>query len=292
MGKILEISNLKKEYKDFTLNNISFSLDKGYIMGFIGPNGAGKSTTIRLIMNLIKRDGGEIKIFGLDNIEFEVDIKQRIGFVYDQNYFYEDLTLDEMKRIIASFYNGWDDHTFYNYIKRFDLPLRKKIQELSKGMQMKYSIALALSHDADLIILDEPTSGLDPIFRNEILEILGELIQDENKSVLFSTHITGDLDKIADFITFINKGEIVFSVPKDDILDNYAILKGPKELLGSGKDKEFIGVKISRFGFEGLVSDINRARQIFKDSVIIEKATLEDVMLFTVRGNENAKSNN
>jgi len=152
---------------------------------------------------------------------------------------------------------------------------------------MKFSLALALSHDADLIILDEPTSGLDPVFRNGILDILADLIQDENKGVLFSTHITGDLDKIADYITFINKGEIVFSMAKDDILDNYAIVKGPRELLDDGIKKEFTGMRFNRFGFEGLISDRNRTKKLFKDRVIVERATLEDIMLFSVRGNGN-----
>jgi len=285
--KILEVKNLRKEYSDFILNDISFSLEKGYIMGFIGPNGAGKSTTIKLIMNLAKRDAGEIKIFGLDNINDEVVIKQKIGFVYDQNYFYGDLTIAEIKRIIAPFYVNWNDRIFNKYIKEFELPADRKIKHLSRGMQMKFSLALALSHDADLIILDEPTSGLDPVFRNGILDILADLIQDENKGVLFSTHITGDLDKIADYITFINKGEIVFSMAKDDILDNYAIVKGPRELLDDGIKKEFTGMRFNRFGFEGLISDRNRTKKLFKDRVIVERATLEDIMLFSVRGNGN-----
>lgn len=287
MEKILEVKNLRKEYSDFILNDISFSLEKGYIMGFIGPNGAGKSTTIKLIMNLAKRDAGEIKIFGLDNINDEVVIKQKIGFVYDQNYFYGDLTIAEIKRIIAPFYVNWNDRIFNKYIKEFELPADRKIKHLSRGMQMKFSLALALSHDADLIILDEPTSGLDPVFRSGILDILADLIQDENKGVLFSTHITGDLDKIADYITFINKGEIVFSMAKDDILDNYAIVKGPRELLDDSIKKEFTGMRFNRFGFEGLISDRNRTKKLFKDRVIVEKATLEDIMLFTVRGNGN-----
>lgn len=287
MEKILEVKNLRKEYSDFILNDISFSLEKGYIMGFIGPNGAGKSTTIKLIMNLAKRDAGEIKIFGLDNINDEVVIKQKIGFVYDQNYFYGDLTIAEIKRIIAPFYVNWNDRIFNKYIKEFELPADRKIKHLSRGMQIKFSLALALSHDADLIILDEPTSGLDPVFRSGILDILADLIQDENKGVLFSTHITGDLDKIADYITFINKGEIVFSMAKDDILDNYAIVKGPRELLDDSIKKEFTGMRFNRFGFEGLISDRNRTKKLFKDRVIVEKATLEDIMLFTVRGNGN-----
>ncbi|MCT4605866.1 MAG: ABC transporter ATP-binding protein [Marinisporobacter sp.] len=284
MENILEVQNVNKSFKDFNLKNINFNLEKGYIMGFIGPNGAGKTTTIKLIMNLMKRDSGTIKIFGLDNIKDEQSIKNRIGFVYDENYFYEDINLLEMKKIIAPFYSKWDDKIFNHYISRFNLPLKKKIKNLSKGMKMKYSLAIALSHNADFIMMDEPTSGLDPIFRSELLEILSDLLQDENKGILFSTHITTDLDKIADYITFINKGEIVFSKPKDDLLENYGIIKGPKEMIDQDIKKEFIGIQQNHFGFEGLTQNINRARQIFKDSVIIEKPSLEDIMLYTVRG--------
>ena len=287
MNYLLEVKNLRKEYPGFTLKNISFILEKGYIMGFIGPNGAGKSTTIKLIMNLLKRDGGEIKVFGKDNIRDEVSIKERIGFVYDENYFYEELTVSEMKRIIAPFYQKWDETLFWHYAKTFELPLKKKIKTLSKGMKMKFSLALALSHQADFIIMDEPTSGLDPVFRSEILEILAEIMQDENKGVLFSTHITSDLDKIADYITFIHQGEIVFTGPKDDLVETYGIVKGPKALLTRERQKEFIGLRENEFGFEALTSDISRARQLFGDRVIVKKPSLEEIMLYTVRGSRN-----
>ncbi|KYH30358.1 ABC transporter ATP-binding protein [Clostridium colicanis] len=282
-NNILEVSNLRKEYKDFTLNNISFTLEKGYIMGFIGPNGAGKSTTIKLIMNLIHRDSGYIKIFGLDNLKHEKEVKNRIGFVYDENYYYEDLTMEGMKKIIAPFYSKWDDSSFYKYMKDFNLDPKKKIKTLSKGMKMKFSLAIALSHNAELIIMDEPTSGLDPIFRREILDILYSIIQDENKSVFFSTHITTDLQKIADYITFINNGNIVFSKSKDDILESYGIVKGDLELLNSHTKKEFLGINENRFGFEALTDNVEKIKKIFKNQVIIEKPTLEDIMVYTVR---------
>lgn len=231
MDYILEVNNLRKEFKKFTLKDISFKLEPGYIMGFIGPNGAGKSTTIKLIMNLLKLDGGEIKVFGLDHKKHEKEIKDRIGFVYDENYYYEDLTIKQMKNIVASFYSKWDDATFNDYIEQFDLDPKSKIKILSKGMKMKFSLAVALSHNADLIIMDEPTSGLDPVFRREILDILYNVIQDETKSIFFSTHITTDLEKIADYITFINKGSIVFSETKDEVLENYSVVKGGTDLL-------------------------------------------------------------
>ncbi|PRR69471.1 ABC transporter ATP-binding protein [Clostridium thermopalmarium] len=282
-NNILEVNNLRKKYKDFTLNNISFTLEKGYIMGFIGPNGAGKSTTIKLIMNLIHRDSGYIKIFGLDNLKHEKEVKNRIGFVYDENYYYEDLTMEGMKKIIAPFYSKWDDSSFYKYMKDFNLDPKKKIKTLSKGMKMKFSLAIALSHNAELIIMDEPTSGLDPVFRREILDILYSIIQDENKSVFFSTHITTDLEKIADYITFINNGNIVFSKPKDDILESYGIVKGGLELLNSHTKKEFLGISENRFGFEALTDNVENIKKVFKNEVIIEKPTLEDIMVYTVR---------
>ncbi|KOA21399.1 ABC transporter ATP-binding protein YtrB [Clostridium homopropionicum DSM 5847] len=284
MDKILEVKNLRKEYKDFLLNNISFDLQKGYIMGFIGPNGSGKSTTIKLIMNLVKRNQGEIKIFELDNIQNEKEVKNRIGFVYDENYYYEELSIESMKKIISPFYTEWDENIFKRYLKEFNLDPKKKIKTLSKGMKMKFSLAIALSHNAQLILMDEPTSGLDPVFRREILDILYSLIQDENKSVFFSTHITTDLEKIADYITFINNGNIVFSMPKDDILDNYGIVKGSNELLDYNTKKEFIGIHQNSFGFEALTDNIQKIRRQFSSNVLIERPTLEDIMVYSVRG--------
>jgi ABC-2 type transport system ATP-binding protein len=285
MENILEIKNLNKSYKQFSLKNVSFSLMPGYIMGFIGPNGAGKSTTIKLIMNLIKRDSGEIKIFGKDNIKHEKEIKSRIGFVYDENYFYEELTIRDMKNILAPFYKHWDNNLYDRYIKDFELPSNKKIKELSKGMKMKFSLAIALSHKAELIIMDEPTAGLDPVFRRELLDILYGIIQNENVSIFFSTHITNDLEKIADYITFINEGQIIFSKTKDDILENYALVKGAKELLDSDTRKEFIAVRENSFGFEALTDKPNNIKRLFKQNIIIERPTLEDIMVYTVRGN-------
>ena len=288
MDNVLEVKNLRKNFKSFSLKDISFSLPPGYIMGFIGPNGAGKSTTIKLIMNLLKKDGGQINIFGKDHIQYEREIKNHIGFVYDQNHFYEELTVREMKRIIAPLYRSWDENLYKKYLKAFQLPEDKKIKELSRGMKMKFSLTIALSHDPKLLIMDEPTSGLDPIVRSELLDILSELIQDESKSVFFSTHITSDLDKIADYITFINDGEIILSAAKDDILDNFGIVKGGSELMNDDNRKIFIGIHYNRFGFEGLVRDRAKARLMFQNQVIIEKPSLEDIMLYTVRGDRYA----
>lgn len=288
MNDILEVTNLSKSYKDFALDNISFSLKRGYIMGFIGPNGAGKSTTIKLIMNLIKKDSGSVKIFGKDNISCEKELKQKIGFVYDENYFYEDLTTTEMKDIVSPFYKEWNNKAFNKYMDEFALPKKKKIKDLSKGMKMKYSLAIALSHNAEFIIMDEPTSGLDPIFRSEMLDILYSIIQDENKSIFFSTHITTDLEKIADYITFLNNGKIVFSKEKDEVLENYRIVKGDNSLLDRDTRKNFISIKESSFGFEALTDNVNSIKRTFGDKVLLEKATLEDIMVYSIRGNRNA----
>ncbi|QCX33113.1 ABC transporter ATP-binding protein [Caloramator sp. E03] len=283
MENILEIKNLRKNFKDFSLKDISFSLPKGFIMGFIGPNGAGKSTTIKLIMNLLKKDSGEIKVFGLDNIKNEIEIKDRIGFVFDENLFYEELTALEIKKIIKPLYRRWDEDSFLKYIKDFNLPLNKKIKDFSKGMKMKLSLSVALSHNAEMLIMDEPTSGLDPIVRSELLDILSYIIQDENKGVLFSTHITSDLEKIADYITLINNGEILFSLEKDIIMDNYAVVKGDKQLLKEDIKKDFIGIKCNSFGFEGLVKNKKVIKNALKENIIIEKPSLDDIMLYYIR---------
>lgn len=286
MNHILEIKNVNKSYDNFRLKNISFTLDKGYIMGFIGPNGAGKSTTIKLIMNLLKRDSGEIKVFGLDNIKDEREIKQKIGFIYDKNHFYDELALKNMKKIISNFYDNWNDGLYHKYIKSFDLNEDKKIKELSKGMQMKFSLALALSHDAQLIIMDEPTSGIDPIFRSEILDILMDIIQDENKAIFFSTHITTDLEKIADYITLINDGNLLFSKSKEEVLDNYSIVKGSNEILTEELKKKFIGIKNNKFGFEALTLEAIGIRKDYGERLMIERPTIDDIMLYTYRGNK------
>ncbi|SPF48390.1 ABC-type multidrug transport system, ATPase component [Candidatus Desulfosporosinus infrequens] len=284
MDSILVVDNLTKHFKDFSLQNVSFLLPHGYVMGFIGPNGSGKSTTIKLIMNLIHKDGGQIKVFGLDNLQHELTIKDRIAFVFDENHYYEELSIRDMARIVASFYKHWETQTYDKCLKNFDLDPKQKIKQLSKGMKMKFSLAVALSHRAELLIMDEPTSGLDPMARSELLEILATLIQDERKSVFFSTHITSDLDKIADFVTFINHGEIILSSPKDDILEKYGIVKGANDMLDEETKSLFIGIKTNKFGFEGLVRDKEKAHRYFKERAIVEKPTLEDIMLYTMRG--------
>lgn len=290
MEPALEIRSLRKEFGSFTLKDISLTLDKGYIMGFIGPNGAGKSTTIKLILNLLKRDGGEIRVSGKDNKKHEIEVKNKIGFVLDENYYYEELTVNEMKSMVAPFYKFWDDNVFNSYLKRFDLPPRKKIKDLSRGMKMKFALAVALSHHAELLIMDEPTSGLDPVVRSEFLDILSDLIQKDEVAIFFSTHITSDLDKIADYIAFINNGELIMNTTKDDILDNYGLIRGPKELKAN-EIPGLIGIRENSFGFEALVQDRNKARKMFGDKIAVDKPSLEDIMVYHTRRDKNGQLN-
>ncbi|PDY49080.1 ABC transporter ATP-binding protein [Bacillus pseudomycoides] len=281
---MLELKNVCKNYKDFSVKNISFTLPRGYIMGFVGPNGAGKSTTIKMIMNLVRRNSGDITIFGKDNKKAEKEIKQNIGFVYDENHYYEELTCEQMKRIIAPLYKKWDEEKYQWYMDRLQVPKNKKIKQLSKGMKMKFAITMALSHHAELIIMDEPTSGLDPVVRSELLDMLQEIVMEEEVAVLFSTHITTDLERIADYITFIHEGEIVFTGEKDAILEKYALVKGSNDLLDPEGKELFIGLRKNKFGFEGLVKDKQAIEDWFGNEVVLEKPTLDDIVVYTAKG--------
>lgn len=286
MEYILEVDKLRKSFPGFALKDIDIKLPKGYVLGFIGPNGAGKTTTIKLIMNLLRADQGVVKIFGLDHTTYEQDIKERIGFVYDENYYYEEMTPLELKRVIGTFYRDWDDKVFHTYLSDFKLPLSKPLKNFSKGMKTKLSLAFALSHRAELLIMDEPTSGLDPVFRSEILDVLRDFMSDENKGILFSSHVTSDLDKIADYVCFINEGEIVLNCSKEELLEQYAVVKGERKVLNEELRRELVGLRVSDFGFSGLTCRAPLIRTLVKDSVIIERPTLEDIMLYTVRREE------
>ncbi|WP_054949304.1 phenol-soluble modulin export ABC transporter ATP-binding protein PmtA [Numidum massiliense] len=288
MENTVKLTNVSKAFANFHLQDVSFAIKRGYITGFIGPNGAGKTTTIKLMMNLLTRDSGAIEIFGKDVTNNEQSIKQRIGFVYADNCFYEHLTIAQMKRVIAPFYEQWDDTVFEQYRRAFNLQSNKKIKQLSKGMKTKFALAVALSHDADLIVMDEPTSGLDPVFRREILDILANIIQDEEKTVFFSTHITSDLEHIADYITFIHDGRIVFSETKDDVLAQYRLVKGSNELLDCDTRKLFTGVRETSVGFTGLTRQAELAQQLFGAEAVFETPSLEDIMVYTARGSRHA----
>ena len=287
MDNVLEIEGLNKNLGNFRLHEVSFALPRGYVMGFIGPNGAGKTTTIKLVMNLMHRDSGEIQVFGLDNRRWGKKIKQRIGFVYDDSHYYQNLSILENRRIVARFYRGWDEKAFQRHLLDFGLPPDKKLKDLSRGMRTKFSLAIALSHGAELLIMDEPTSGLDPVFRSELLDILRQLMIEENKSVLFSTHITTDLERVADYICFINQGQIVLCQGKDEVLQGHVLVKGALNLLTSETEKMFIGMRKNQYGFEALTADSRSVRQFFGDTVLQDQAGLDDIMVYYVRGNKN-----
>jgi ABC-2 type transport system ATP-binding protein len=278
MSSVIEINGLTKHYDGFTLDKISFSQPQGSIMGFIGENGAGKSTTIKLILNVIHRDEGEIKVFGRDNLTYGAEIKEQIGVVYDESSFPESMTATNINAFMSRIYRNWDHQAYYRYLDQFGLPNNKEIKTFSRGMKMKLSIATALSHRARLLILDEPTSGLDPVVRDEILDIFLEFIQSEDHSIFLSTHITSDIEKIADYITFIHQGRIVFVSDKDELLTRYGVLKcGLDEF--EHIDKRLIkGYRKNRFGVEALVEKSN-----FRGG-LIDTATIEDIMLFILRG--------
>lgn len=278
MTNYLEVNDLSKSFNSFQLHNISFTLPKGYIMGLIGPNGSGKTTTIKLILNMLKRNGGKIKIMGLDNILDEQKAKSELGVVFDTNYFSDDWKISQVEKAISVFYPNWNSRIFTDMLRKFHIEPTKKVKELSKGMQMKLMIACAFSYDAKLLILDEPTSGLDPVSRDELLKILSEYIEDGEHSVLFSTHITEDLERAADYITYISYGELFFSGSKDEFVDMFHIVKGGSKELSAELEKKAIGLRRFPTGFEALVKteDIDMF-----STLCIEPATIDEIVVFT-----------
>jgi ABC-2 type transport system ATP-binding protein len=281
---ILEVSRLRKRFPGFTLADVSFALPAGYIMGLIGPNGAGKTTTLKLLLGLLRPDGGAIRIFGLDPTADGAAVRARVGFVHDEPRFYGALTLAQNAALVARFYPTWDEDAFRRHTDAFGLPLGKRFGALSHGNKTKFALALALSHRAELMVLDEPTSGLDPVFRRELLDTLTELLADARASILFSTHITADLERIADYITLIQEGHVVFSEAKDAILERWALVKGGLELLEGLPANIFRGVRRHDYGFEALTDDAAAARARFGGAVVLDKATLDDIVLYTTGG--------
>lgn len=283
MNNILEITGLTKAYSGFSLSNVSFTLPEDCIAGFIGINGSGKTTTIRTILGLARKDAGAIKIFGKDFQGHEREIKNRIGVVLDEGGFYDELTIAEMKSIIAPAYSSWSDSDYNSYIERFALDPSQKIETLSKGMRMKFSLALALSHNADLLIMDEPTSGLDPLIRSQFLGIMANYMKQGGKGVFFSTHITSDLDKVADMIILINSGKIVLEQEKDALLDNYRVVKGDTKALRGGCKDLFLKIQATNYGFTGLTNNLAEVKNRMND-ILVEKPSIEDIMLGYVEG--------
>lgn len=283
MENVLEIKNLCKKYNGFKLKNINITLPKGMIMGLIGENGAGKSTTIKSILNVINTDAGEIKIFGLDNKKNEKQVKEDIGVVLDDSFLSEYLNPTDINKIMKNIYKNWDEKLYFKYIEDFKLPKDKISKEYSSGMKMKLKIAVALAHQPKLLILDEPTSGLDPIARNEILDIFQDFIQDEEHSILVSSHITSDLEHIADYITFMNDGEIVFTQTRDELLENYGIVKCSEEDFKKMDKKDFVKYKKNKYEYDILVEDKFAFKKKY-NTEIIDKPTIEEIMLIYIKG--------
>lgn len=274
---ILSVKGLHKRYEKFHLNDVSFSLDKGYIMGFIGVNGAGKTTTLKSMLNIVNADSGEVEILGKNFTEHEMELKKEIGYMFGGVDFYPKKSIEAITDVVKRFYPNWDDETYFKYCKRFKIDQDKKVFELSDGMKVKYSLVLALSHNASLFILDEPTSGLDPAARDNLLELFQELVEDGEKSILFSTHITSDLEKCADYITYINEGEIIASTTKDDFIGAYKIVKGGSGQLSQELQKRLIALKSNDFGFSGLIKTRDL---ITNDNLTIDEPNLEDIMIY------------
>ncbi len=269
----------EKTFDLFHLHPITMQLEQGSIMGLIGENGSGKTTLIKLALNLLPLTSGEIKIFGLDSVQKETEIKQRIGFVPDENIFYEMFTLRDVNKIISKLYRNWQEKTFFHYLERFQIPIKEPIKSFSMGMKKKVAITSALSHEAEILLLDEPMNGLDPVARAEVRDILQEFVETESHSVLLSSHITEDLEKISDYITLIEKGNMVFSENKDDILQNYGIASFSKMDFKEINKKDYISFRENAFGYQVLVKDTKEFLRKY-DGAMIDKASLEEIMVF------------
>lgn len=284
---VIEIKNAVKSYDKFSLNIENLEIPKGYITGIIGCNGAGKTTLIKSILGITEYDSGEIKIFGKSMKGNEHELKNKIGVMWGHSGFYAGVTLKRMTKMIKRFYSDWDENAYKGYIEKFELDESKKYKELSMGMCAKYSIALALSHNAELIIMDEPSSGLDPIAREELMDIFSELIAQKEITIVISTHITSDLDRMADFIVMINGGKVLLNMPKDELIETHRIVKGGKDELTDEVKKHLISYKISAYNFEGLTSNADYMKSNYKNFVY-EKPIIEDIMRFMDRSENNA----
>lgn len=283
----ISVQDVGKRYDRFALEHISFTVPKGSIMGFIGQNGAGKTTTIRSMLHITSIDQGEIRLLGMDHIRQEQAIKERLAVVFDELPFHGVLTPKDMARIFAGLYPDWDNAAYSRYLEQFQLPVKKKIGQFSKGMKMKLQIACALSHNAELLIMDEPTTGLDPVVRDEILHLFMEYIRDGERSILMSSHITSDLEKIADCVTFIDNGRILLTGYKDEILESHGILKCSLEEAAAMDPADIISVRTNAYGAEVLVPDRESTRYKYRNA-ILDPASIDDVMLFYVHKGERA----
>lgn len=276
----VEFHHVSKKRKDFIIDDLNITIPKGYITGFVGPNGSGKTTTIQMLMDIVQADQGNIKLFGKSHHHHES--KQNIGFVYDDLYMYEELSIKKIKSFIAPLYENWNERLFQKYLTSFELPLKKKIKHFSKGMKMKCSLLFALAHEPEFIIMDEPTSGLDPIFRRELIELLQELMVNDGQTIFLSTHITTDLDRIADHIIFIHEGKVLLQKSMEEIRDQFHLVKGDLSILDADIKEFFVHIKENNHGFTGLYKGDPTMFYDFGEA-IVEGATLEDIMYFMTR---------
>ncbi len=284
MEAMLQVDNLTKQYANFKLDHVSFTIPKGTIMGLVGENGAGKSTTIKAILDLIHKDEGTVTFWG-QQLSSSKQLYENIGVVFDEINFYQTLTPLRVGKIAGASYRQWNDKIYKEYLKRFNLPIDKKIKELSRGMKMKLSIAVALSHNPKLLILDEATSGLDPVMRDDILDIFLDFVQDENHSVLMSSHITTDLEKVADYITFIHHGKVAFSKTKDELRYNYGIIRCGTDFFNKLDKKEILAYRKEAYQWDVLVADKDKARRKYKNAVV-DNATIDDILVLYVKGEQ------
>lgn len=284
MNSILSVSNLTKHYPGFTLDHVSFSVPAGSIMGLIGENGAGKSTVIHAILDLIRKDDGSVTFFEQPLTEKSYDLKEKIGVVFDQINFYETLSPKKIGRICSCAYKNWDPAAYQEYLERFALPSGSELKTFSKGMKMKLSIAAALSHHPSLLILDEATSGLDPVVRDDILDVFLDFIQDESHSILLSSHISSDLEKAADYITFLHGGKLIFSKPKDEILYEYGIIRCSDSVFRKIPEKEILASRQTGYQWEVLISDKTAARRKYRQDAVVDDVRIDDLLLLYVKG--------
>ena len=282
-NNVIELKKVTKDFGDFKLDNISFEVPKGSVCGFIGQNGAGKTTTINLILDIIKRDAGKIFVFGEDIDKDSASLREDIGVVFDEMGFHEFMTGKDINIMMKHIYKNWDEELFFEYLKRFSLPSKKKCGSFSRGMRMKLQIAVALSHHAKLLVMDEPTSGLDPIVRNEMLDIFREYVMEEEHTILLSSHITGDLEKLADEVVFIDGGKIVLAGNKDELLEKHGLLKCRKEEADKISDALIVHKESGNYGAEILVNDRHAAAKLYP-YLLIEPASLEQIMIHYVSG--------
>lgn len=285
MENILELQNLSKSYakSDFTLDRISFSLPYGSILGFVGENGAGKTTTIGCILNTIRKDGGTVKLFGKEMGDEDTDIREKIGVVYDGDNFPGYWTAGQLSKVMAGLFKNWDQALFQKYLEDFQLPARQKIKHYSKGMTMKLAIAAALSHHPELLILDEATSGLDPVMRDDMLDVFLEFVQEENHSILLSSHITSDLEKVADYITFIHKGRLILTAPKDDLVYRYAVMRCRESQFQAVDREDVLAYRKRDLQTDVLVADGREAQRKYKD-VVVDHTSVDEIMLLLAKG--------